>query len=148
MILRKEQRTPSEREVQFAVVRAAFTLMEMVVVVAIIVALAGLGGYYFLNTLKESQKKTAQVQVKTTLSTAVQNYMIDHGGQPPGQLQDLLRQDDRGGPYLKTQDALVDPWGNRYQYNPSGQNPDTGQQEPEIFTTAPDGKLISNLRRG
>lgn len=120
-------------------VRAAFTLMEMIVVVAIIAALAGMGGFYFMNQLRESQKKTARIQVKTTLTQAVETYMIDHRQVPPNQLTDLLVQDEFGGPYLKTAEALVDPWGNVYQYNPAGTN--SGGVQPDIWSESPYGKI-------
>ncbi len=35
--------------------RAAFTLMEMLVVVAIIVALAGIGGFFLLGALEDAK---------------------------------------------------------------------------------------------
>jgi general secretion pathway protein G len=146
MVLANKQTGKTLRRVEVEWVRAAFTLMEMLVVVAIIVALAGLGGYYFLGQYKESQKNMAKTQVKV-LGEAVEQYMMNHGSRPPARLEDLLVKDQQGGPYLKTRDVLIDPWGNPYQYNPNAQNPDTGEQEPEVFTTAPDGTLISNLRR-
>ena len=43
-------------------VRHGFTLMEILVVVAIILILAGLGGYYFMGQLKESRKSAAKIQ--------------------------------------------------------------------------------------
>src|SRR5438552_18222927 len=90
--------------------RAAFTLMEMLVVVAIIVALAGLGGYYFMGQLEASKESTAQVQART-IQQAVETYQIDHSTFPPT-LDVLLQRDADGkGLYLKSRDALLDPWG-------------------------------------
>src|SRR5436190_822800 len=99
--------------------RHGFTLMEMLVVVAIIVMLAGLGGFYYMQQLDKAKVGIARNQVKTTLTTAVDAYKIDHGSYP-GNLAALLVQDEAGGPYLKTVDALKDPWGHPYQYNPQG----------------------------
>jgi general secretion pathway protein G len=144
MITRRNNHKSLAREGELTVVRAAFTLMEMLVVVAIIVALAGLAIYAFLPQLENSKKKAAQVKA-TTLSTAAKNYYIDHG-QYPGQLQLLLKKDDKGGPYIDNSDALKDPWGNEFQYNASATNVETGEQQPEISTRAPDGTTISNLK--
>jgi general secretion pathway protein G len=145
MILRKRTTVQAVRELEQSLIRAAFTLMEMLIVVAIIVALAGMGGYYFLGQLNQSKKKIAQTQVSTTLETAVTSYITDHG-QAPQSLEALLQKDDRGGPYLKGVDALTDPWGNRYQYNPSAAHPETGAQQPEIYTSDPTtGQKISNF---
>jgi general secretion pathway protein G len=118
--------------------------MEMLVVVAIIVALAGLGGYYIMGQFKESQKNTALIQVKTALTQAVQTYALKHQGQYPGSLGELLAPDPSNGnqPYLKDRDALVDPWGNEYRYDPAGSN--NGGYQPDIFTVAPDGATLGN----
>jgi general secretion pathway protein G len=121
--------------------RQAFTLMEMLVVVAIIVALAGLGGYYFVGQANEARKSTAKVQVKA-LTQAVEAYNVDHRGLWPPSLDVLLQKDDFGGPYLKNTDALIDPWGKPYQYNQAGAQ--TNGLYPDIFTTSPEGILIGN----
>jgi general secretion pathway protein G len=131
-------------EADGAATRSGFTLMEMLIVVAIIVALAGLGGYYFLGQLERSKKSIAATQCRSALNNAVTSYITDHG-QPPPSLQVLMTRDAIGGPYLQSSDALVDPWNRPYQYNPSAVNPETGEQQPEIFTFAPDGTKISNL---
>jgi general secretion pathway protein G len=129
------------------VARAAFTLMEMLIVVAIIVALAGLGGYYFLGQLGKSKEKIAESQVKTTLTQAVQSYYLDHS-RFPDNLQQLLGRDETGkGPYLTDSDAINDPWGQPYQYNPSGVT-ETGAAQPEIYTQSPEtNRKISNIRQ-
>ena len=123
--------------------RTAFTLMEMLVVVAIIVILAGMGGYYFLGQADEARKSTAKTQVKGTLTQAVETYYVQHKSQWPDSLMTLLQRDAEGlGPYLKSQEALIDPWGRPYQYDPAG-----GRNNgivPDIWTVAPDGKEIGN----
>jgi general secretion pathway protein G len=144
MILRRTPPTSPQRQVEFDLLRAAFTLMEMIVVVAIIVALAGLGGYAYIQTLKTQQKNTAKINVKG-LAEAVNRYYTDHN-RYPSSLQELLRKDAQGGPYLDSADVLTDPWGQPYQYNPNSVNPDNQEQTPEISTTAPDGTRISNFR--
>jgi len=148
MILHRLPPRRAEREARSAVIRAAFTLMEMLIVVAIIVALASLGGYYFIGALKSNQKKLAQTACDGMLKTAVTSYMIDHGGQPPQNLRQLLQTDQFGGPYITSDSYLKDPWGNYYGFNPVAQNPETGAAEFEIYTTCPaDNTYISNLRR-
>jgi len=119
--------------------RHAFTLMEMLVVVAIIVMLAGLGGYYYIKQLDTAKQSTARTQVKTTLTQAVETYYIQHNSTYPPSLDALLMPDDFGGPYLKTADALRDPWGHPYQYDPNGTN-NAGRQ-PDIWAQSPAGPI-------
>jgi general secretion pathway protein G len=122
--------------------RHGFTLMEVLVVVAIILVLAGLGGYYFLGQAKEAQRSAAKIQVKT-LTQATENYALDHNGNFPNSLADLLKRDQNGkGPYLKTQDALIDPWGNPYQYNAQGAN--NGGMQPDIWAESAQFGKIGN----
>jgi general secretion pathway protein G len=122
--------------------RRAFTLMEMLVVVSIIVVLAGMGGYYFLRAADDAKKNTARVQVKTTLSNACEEYYLKNSSWPPD-LQSLLVQDQNGGgPYLKSQDAIIDPWGKQYQYSAQGAN--NGGRQPDIWTDGPGGVQIGN----
>jgi general secretion pathway protein G len=123
-----------------AAVRAAFTLMEMLVVVAIIVTLAGIGGYYYLRQADEAKKNAARIQVKTTLTQACENYYIDHNSTWPPSLDALLVQDEAGkGPYLKDADALRDPWGRPYQYNAAG--PNNNGRQPDIWSDSPQGQI-------
>jgi len=134
MILRQQQRSRDRR--------AAFTLMEMLVVVAIIVALAGIGGFFLLGALSSSQKDVAQTQAKGALTNACMAYRINNNAFPES-LQQLLTQDAKGkGPYLEDPDVLKDPWGNPYQYDRSG--PHNRGLRPDIWAQAPDGTTIGN----
>jgi len=136
MMLPNMHRTASHRTV-----RHAFTLMEMLVVVAIIVMLAGLGGYYYMKELDKAKRGAARTQVKTTLTQACASYEIDHG-QRPASLMDLLVADETGhGPYLTTADAVRDPWGQPYQYNPDG--PNNAGRQPDIWSQS-SGVMIGN----
>jgi general secretion pathway protein G len=115
--------------------RSAFTLMEMLVVVAIIVALAGIGGFFLLAQLQGAQKDVAATQVKGPLTNAVQAYFLKHNGQFPQSLRDLLVKDEFGGPYLENADALKDPWGNEYKYDINGTM--NNGTKPDIWAEVP-----------
>jgi len=121
--------------------RVAFTLMEMLVVVAIIVALAGIGGFFLLGQLSQGQKDAASTQVRGPLTQACQAYFIKHN-QWPASLQQLLTKDELGGPYLESEDALFDPWRKVYQYDASGAK--NNGMKPDIWTTGPDNTVIGN----
>ena len=120
--------------------RRGFTLMEIMVVVAIILVLVSLGGVFLFGRYKDSQKSAAKIQIKTLVST-VEQYTLDHNGTPPQSLDVLLQKDSSGyGPYLKSREAITDPWGRPYSYSPAGPN----DVEPHISCQAPDGTLIGN----
>src|SRR5438105_549994 len=101
--------------------RAAFTLMEMLVVVAIIVVLAGVGGAYLIGRLNDAKVDATKIRA-TEISQAVQSYFIDNG-QWPNSLQDLLIVNPTTGrqPYLKNLEFITAPLtGQVYTYDPSG----------------------------
>ena len=103
----------------------AFTLIEILVVVAIIGLLAGL---LITNTDKifgSSQETVARVFVRDSLKTSLVRYKIDLGDYPTTAegLQALITAPSNGaerwrGPYVELNgDKLPpDPWGEPYQY--------------------------------
>ena len=115
--------------------RAAFTLMEMLVVVAIIVALAGIGGFFLFGALRGSQQDVAGLQAKGALTNACGSYATRHNGEFPDSLDQLLVKDAAGGPYLESSDALLDPWGQKYQYDKTGQM--NNGMKPDNWTVDP-----------
>jgi general secretion pathway protein G len=124
--------------------RSAFTLMEMLVVVAIIVALAGIGGFFLLGQLSSAQEDIAKTQVTGALTHACQAYRIKHQEWPQN-LNVLLQKDALGGPYLESPDALLDPWGHQYQYDATGQK--NNGMKPDIWTVVQNSnpqKMIGN----
>jgi general secretion pathway protein G len=135
------------REQERGLRRLAFTLMEMLIVVAIIVMLAGLGGYYVIGRYEEAKVSTAKFKAQQ-ISSALETYRIDHD-EYPADLTALLQKSELGkGPYLTKQEDILDPWGKMYQYDQSGQqNAARGAviQRPDVFTTTPDGRTIGNF---
>lgn len=123
--------------------RAAFTLIEMMVVVAIIVSLAGVGIFYMVGQAEEGNKTKARADVKS-IEAAATAYKLHHPeiGWPQG-LDDLFNRDDQGhGPYLTNAENKIDPWGKMYSYDPAGGK--NSGLKPDIYTTTPDGKMIGN----
>ena len=62
-------------------VRRAFTLMEILVVVAIIVVLAGLGTVSLMNQLETAKEKSAAINAKT-IKNAATMFKTDTGNWP------------------------------------------------------------------
>jgi general secretion pathway protein G len=104
--------------------RDAFTLMEVLVVVAILVVLAGIGVVVF-RYLDDSKERIAKVQIKT-LETVINSFKItDASGDFPPNL-DVLTQPLDGKPAFLDPEKLIDPWQRPYQYDPNTRNPRTG----------------------
>lgn len=120
------------------VVRHAFTLMEMMIVVAIIVMLAGIAAYSYMSSLESARENTAKLQI-THLQEAVMSYNLDNGSFPDS-LQVLTQSEEGRHARIEAKD-LNDPWGKPYTFEPGNLSP-TGT--PRISTTSPGGKAISN----
>lgn len=112
--------------------RSAFTLLEVLVVVAIILVLASVATVAVLQIQKENKGDMARLNA-ITLEKAVKMYMVKHpDAGVPQNLQDVLR-------YVENADQskLIDPWGQPYQIgtNEAG--------NPYVFTTNQDtGEMI------
>lgn len=115
-----------------------FTLVELLVVLAILGMLAALVGPQVLNQLGGAKSKTAAIQIKD-LEQALEIYKLDVGRFPSNDqgLEALVREPSgsRGwnGPYLKKGELPEDPWGNPYDYRYS-------EGVPEIISLGADGR--------
>ena len=104
---------------------AGFTLVEMLVVIAIIGLVVGLIGPRVLNYLSESKVKAAKIQLES-FSAALDLYYLDNGVYPAGNegLTALIERPSSArawnGPYLKTSMVPADPWGHPYVYKVPG----------------------------
>jgi len=104
-----------------------FTLVEMLVVIAIIGMIMGLIGPRVLNYLSESRVKTARIQIQS-FSSALDLFYLDTGRYPTSSegLAALVRPASSipgwAGPYLKGGNVPNDPWDNAYVYRSPGQH--------------------------
>jgi len=110
-----------------AVKNSGFTLVELLVVLAILGMLAALVGPQVLNQLGGAKSKGAAIQIRD-FEQALELYKLDVGRFPRDNegLDALVSQPSgaRGwnGPYLKKDEIPDDPWGNPYEYRASGSN--------------------------
>lgn len=115
------------------VARSAFTLLEVLVVVAIIVVLAGAGGVIYMRYLDDAKKDRARIDLKT-LSDAVNSYKMQQGDYPPSLEALTQRTVDGGTAYLEVA-ALLDPWGRPYVFERENRHPQTGK--PHLYSEGP-----------
>ena len=107
--------------------RHAFTLVEMLLVVAIIGTLAALVIPKIAGTGEHSKEVAARADIKGGIKTALDRYEIDNGSYPRS-LNDLVQAPSDAkhwsGPYLDS--VPVDPWGNPYIYYYPGKHSPAG----------------------
>ena len=102
-----------------------FTLLELLVVLAILGLLAAVVGPQVLRYLGSSKTQAAAVQSKN-LVAALNLYKLDVGNFPTKEqgLQALVKAPPAAtfwnGPYMPDPTALVDPWRNSYQFKAPG----------------------------
>jgi len=120
-------------------VRGGFTLMEMLVVVAIIVVLAGIGGAILLPKLDEAKEDIDLVQMKALTQQCVE-YKMARDEFPPN-LEELTRPKANGSAAYIEPQALVPksmPSGH-YSYDASGSH--NNGVKPDIWLDGPHGQI-------
>ena len=119
--------------------RAAFTLMELLLVMAILVIMGGMVTIGFMNVLGNTTMDLAATQIDM-FEEACMAYKLKHR-QFPNQLEDLttlpssMTQRKWGGPFLD--EAIpTDSWGNPYDYSK-----DERMNKVYIKSAGPDGQM-------
>ncbi len=117
-----------------------FTLLELLIVVAIIGLLAAYVGPKYFNQLGRSERTVARSQMQG-LSRALAAYRVDVG-QFPSTAEGLAALVKRpasvtrwNGPYLERQ-LPMDPWGHAYQYR----SPGADGSDFELWSLGKDGQ--------
>lgn len=102
-----------------------FTLMEMILVLAIIALLVGGGVALMVGVLDDAGEGKAKGDIQM-LESSIIRYRTLSGGSMPASLEDLVRRPSNGkGNWrqLVKESALKDAWGEPYQYrNPGKRN--------------------------
>jgi len=98
-----------------------FTLMEILLVLAILVVLGAMVGVGYSRVQVNAMKSAARTQIGL-LEDATKLYILDVGS-PPSSLDalisappDLANPAKWQGPYLEKQNLPFDPWNSPYQY--------------------------------
>lgn len=122
-------RRPTSRRVK----NAGFTLIEILVVIAVIAILAGMVTPMVFRNVGDAKVSTAKAQIEI-FATALDAYRLDNDYYPSTEqgLQALRRAPEDPptapnwrGPYLR-KDPPLDPWKHPYQYlSPGESNPES-----------------------
>lgn len=112
-----------EERVAKAAAEAGFTLIEILLVVAIIGMMAAVAAVNLGGKMGKAQVNAAKSSVEA-IRTGVKMYEVDTG-KFPASLQNLLTKGNEpnwSGPYLeKAEQGLPkDPWGNEFHYTVQG----------------------------
>ncbi len=120
----------------------AFTLVEMLLVLVILAALAAVVVPKFTGRSKQAKVAAAQTEI-SSLEVALDSFEVDNGFYPRSGddgLEALVVQPndtpDWKGPYLK-RGIPTDPWGNEYLYESPGRY---NQHGYDLSSMGPDGR--------
>lgn len=119
--------------------RTGFTLLELLVVLAILGLLAAIVGPQVIKYLGSSKTQSAQVQAKNIVAS-LNLFRLDAGRFPTQQegLEALVKAPasvpNWNGPYLPDESAITDPWGKRYLMRQPGEH-----GEVDVYSLGSDG---------
>ena len=119
-----------------------FTLVELLVVLAILGLLIALVAPAMMRQLGSAKHKIAQHSIER-LSGVLDLYRLDVGDYP-STAQGLAALNENpsnvagwNGPYLKDADGIIDPWGHPFQYRNPSERP---RHSFDIISLGADGK--------
>jgi len=119
-----------------------FTLLELLVVLAILGLLIGLAGPQVMGLFGNAKVKITHESIQR-LESVLDLYKLDVGSYPTSEqgLQALLEQpkgaEHWGGPYLKGEKVPEDPWNHPFVYQNPSQRPG---HEYDLYSLGPTGR--------
>lgn len=103
---------------------SGFTLIELIVVIALVAVLAAVVAPNLLGKATEANRKSTGIQLEK-VAGAVELYRLETGRYPE-ELGDLVSKpqgvDRWNGPYIRKMSQLKDPWGNELVIQRPGVN--------------------------
>lgn len=129
-------------EPTFKLKQKGFTLIEIMLVVAIIGVLAAMVVPRLTGRSKQAKNAVAKADVEVSLPLALDFYELDTG-EFPDKLDELMENkegsDNWRGPYLKK--SPKDPWGNKYNYTYPGEH---NRHSYDLYSAGADGETGTN----
>ena len=123
--------------------RGGFTLIELMLVVIIIAALAAMVMPRLAGRTEEARRGVAQADIQGNIALALKLYEVDNGRYPSTEqgLAALLQKptapptsNNWKGPYLEQEP--IDPWKKPYLYRYPGAHP---PRDYDLYSVGPDG---------
>lgn len=123
--------------------RKGFTLIEIMIVVIIIAALAAMVVPRLTGRTEQARASIADADINSNIATGLKLYELDNGNYPTTEqgLNALLSKpssspvpNNWNGPYLEKKP--VDPWKNQYQYKCPGSHNSAGY---DLWSNGKDG---------
>jgi general secretion pathway protein G len=103
---------------------SGFTLIELIVVIALVAVLAAVVAPNLLGKATEANRKSAGIQLEK-IANAVELYRLETGRYPE-ELTDLVKKPQGverwNGPYIRKMSQLKDPWGHELLMQRPGEN--------------------------
>jgi general secretion pathway protein G len=103
---------------------SGFTLIELIVVIALVAVLAAVVAPNLLGKATEANRKSAGIQLEK-IANAVELYRLETGRYPE-ELTDLVKKPQGverwNGPYIRKMSQLKDPWGHELLMRRPGEN--------------------------
>ena len=136
----KNHEEPTQASLKDKRRKSGFTLMEILLVMALLGGMVVFGLVKVTEILQGGQEDTARIFVNDTMKATLFRYRIDNGRYPSTEegLQALLTQPSSSpnwkGPYMERNPS--DPWGKDYQYIMPGKHNTTGF---DLFSFGNDG---------
>jgi len=100
--------------------RRGFTLIEAIVIILILGVLAAVIAPRLISKVGQSKRSVAEANA-SSLAAATRLFIAEHGTPESGATIDMLWErpgnieEAKWQPFVESGDALIDPWGNKFQ---------------------------------